>query len=97
MIYFFPERTTGISFGAYSLESIDSRDPTTHEAAKAEQQTKFYVDSLSESSITMATRAFVPLLRRSIVATRTQTNALRGGTPPMPAFVRIPAPTEPVS
>ena len=44
----------------------------------------------------MASRALTPLLRRSVVHARTK--ALRGGgSPPMPAFARIPAPSEPVS
>eukprot|EP00429_Kryptoperidinium_foliaceum_P042321 CAMPEP_0176120524 /NCGR_PEP_ID=MMETSP0120_2-20121206/60626_1 /TAXON_ID=160619 /ORGANISM="Kryptoperidinium foliaceum, Strain CCMP 1326" /LENGTH=121 /DNA_ID=CAMNT_0017454985 /DNA_START=57 /DNA_END=422 /DNA_ORIENTATION=+ len=44
----------------------------------------------------MASRALTPLLRRSIVATRMQSKALRGGSPPLPAYVRIPAPSEPL-
>mmetsp|Transcript_109931 Transcript_109931/g.154154 ORF Transcript_109931/g.154154 Transcript_109931/m.154154 type:complete len:122 (-) Transcript_109931:139-504(-) len=44
----------------------------------------------------MASRALNPLLRRSIVAARMQSKALRGGSPPLPAFVRIPAPSEPL-
>ena len=46
---------------------------------------------------TMASRALAPLVRRSIVNARIQSRAIRGGSPPMPAFARIPAPTEPVS
>lgn len=45
----------------------------------------------------MASRALAPLVRRSIVGARLQSRAMRGGSPPMPAFVRIPAPSEPVS
>eukprot|EP00934_Nitzschia_sp_Nitz4_P006412 Nitzschia sp. Nitz4//scaffold19_size178191//111577//112033//NITZ4_001989-RA/size178191-augustus-gene-0.65-mRNA-1//1//CDS//3329540717//6402//frame0 len=44
----------------------------------------------------MASRALAPLLRRSVVAARTQSKALRGGSPPLPAFARIPAPSEPL-
>jgi hypothetical protein len=47
---------------------------------------------------TMASRALIPLLRRSIVSTRASSKALKGGggSPPMPAFARIPAPSEAV-
>jgi len=42
----------------------------------------------------MATR-LAPILRRSVVATRASSNALRGGrSPPLPPFARIPAPTQ---
>eukprot|EP00543_Licmophora_paradoxa_P002011 CAMPEP_0202458088 /NCGR_PEP_ID=MMETSP1360-20130828/20948_1 /ASSEMBLY_ACC=CAM_ASM_000848 /TAXON_ID=515479 /ORGANISM="Licmophora paradoxa, Strain CCMP2313" /LENGTH=131 /DNA_ID=CAMNT_0049078439 /DNA_START=33 /DNA_END=428 /DNA_ORIENTATION=- len=44
----------------------------------------------------MATR-LTPLLRRSFVATRTASSAIRGGSPPLPPFTRIPAPTQQLS
>ena len=44
----------------------------------------------------MASRSLAPILRRSVATARTSSKALRGGTPPMPAFARIPAPSEPV-
>lgn len=48
---------------------------------------------------TMAsTRTLAPLLRRSIVATRTNQSSLRGGaSPPLPPFARSPVPTSKVS
>lgn len=46
---------------------------------------------------TMAFRALAPILRRSTVTARTQSRALGSAPPPLPAFVRIPAPSEPVS
>lgn len=45
----------------------------------------------------MASRALAPIVRRSVAASRVSSKALRGGSPPMPAYVRIPAPSEPVS
>ena len=46
----------------------------------------------------MSHRALAPLLRRSVATARSSQRALRGGgTPPMPVFARIPAPSEPVS
>jgi hypothetical protein len=45
-----------------------------------------------------SSRALIPLLRRSVTTARTSSKALRGGaSPPMPAYARIPAPSEPVS
>mmetsp|Transcript_7074 Transcript_7074/g.10133 ORF Transcript_7074/g.10133 Transcript_7074/m.10133 type:complete len:124 (+) Transcript_7074:91-462(+) len=45
----------------------------------------------------MASRALAPLVRRSVVATRASQNALKGGTPPLAPFARIPAPTQKLS
>ncbi|KAL3941628.1 MAG: hypothetical protein SGBAC_004042 [Bacillariaceae sp.] len=44
----------------------------------------------------MASRALAPIVRRSVAASRVSSKALRGGSPPMPAYVRIPAPSEPL-
>mmetsp|Transcript_8440 Transcript_8440/g.9396 ORF Transcript_8440/g.9396 Transcript_8440/m.9396 type:complete len:124 (+) Transcript_8440:94-465(+) len=44
-----------------------------------------------------SSRSLIPLLRRSVTTARTSSKALRGGaTPPMPAYARIPAPSEPL-
>ena len=44
-----------------------------------------------------AARSLTPLLRRSVIAKRNNTSALRGGAePPLPPFQRIPQPTEKV-
>ena len=45
-----------------------------------------------------AAKALVPLVRRSVTASRSSSGMMRGGmSPPMPAHARIPAPTENVS
>eukprot|EP00529_Nitzschia_sp_RCC80_P035136 CAMPEP_0113481658 /NCGR_PEP_ID=MMETSP0014_2-20120614/22521_1 /TAXON_ID=2857 /ORGANISM="Nitzschia sp." /LENGTH=122 /DNA_ID=CAMNT_0000375159 /DNA_START=78 /DNA_END=446 /DNA_ORIENTATION=- /assembly_acc=CAM_ASM_000159 len=45
----------------------------------------------------MSHRALAPLLRRSVATARSSQRALRGGgTPPMPVFARVPAPSEPL-
>ena len=36
------------------------------------------------------------LLRRSVVATRAASSAMRGASPPLPPFARLPAPSQPV-
>eukprot|EP00980_Cylindrotheca_fusiformis_P005656 scaffold1184_cov132-Cylindrotheca_fusiformis.AAC.77 len=45
----------------------------------------------------MASRTLAPILRRSVASSRVSSKALRGGSPPLPAYARIPAPSEPVS
>ena len=43
----------------------------------------------------MSARSLVPLLRRSVVATRSTQSSLRGGaSPPLPPFARHPVPTQ---
>lgn len=43
----------------------------------------------------MSARSLAPLLRRSIVATRSTQSSLRGGaSPPLPPFARHPVPTQ---
>jgi hypothetical protein len=54
-------------------------------------------DDTNRSKFTMASRSLVPILRRSVAISRASSKALRGGSPPMPAYARIPAPSEPVS
>jgi hypothetical protein len=55
------------------------------------------VHNNQKGNLTMASRALAPILRRSVATSRASSKALKGGAPNMPAFARIPAPSEPVS
>jgi hypothetical protein len=74
-----------------------TRQHTSQQHLIAQRTTNLrFIDRCFANQLTMASRALTPLLRRSVVHARTK--ALRGGaSPPLPAFARIPAPSEPVS
>jgi hypothetical protein len=69
-----------------------------HSHARTQRQRCSTKTKTTSSNKMSSHRALAPLLRRSVVTARASQRALRGGgTPPMPVFARVPAPTEPVS